>query len=119
MPKDILLVDDDNEARDMLGKFIERRGIKVFMAKNGAEALDSYKKNRPSCVFLDVRLPDMDGVTIFLRIREIDSNATIYFVTGSTDGFYFQKKVKELGADGFLSKPLVLDDIIEVINKIV
>lgn len=116
MANSILLVDDDDDARTLLGKFLDRRGIEVFSAACGKDAIDIYKEKRPQKVFLDVRLPDMDGVSVFTKIREFDPQAIIFFVTGSTDGFSFQKKAKEIGAAGYVSKPITLDDILEIIK---
>jgi two-component system cell cycle sensor histidine kinase/response regulator CckA len=118
MVKDILLIDDDIETRDMLAKFIERRGIKVYKAASGREGIELYGSTHPACVFLDVHMPDMDGISVFGEIKKVHPDARIYFVTGSTDSYYFQEKVKELGASGYFPKPLILDDVVEAINKI-
>jgi CheY-like chemotaxis protein len=118
MVKDILLIDDDIETRDMLAKFIERRGTKVYKAGSGKEGIELYSKVLPACVFLDVNMPDMDGISVFREIIKSYPDACIYFVTGSTDSYYFQEKVKELGASGYFPKPLILDDVVEAMNNI-
>jgi len=113
--KIILLVDDDSDARVLIGKFLGRKGFEVTHAANGTQALSSYRAKRPDCVFLDVRLPDMDGLAVFGKLREIDPAAKIYFVTGSTDSNYFQKKAAQVNASGYLSKPVMLEDIGNVV----
>lgn len=119
MKKIILLVDDEDYMRNMLGSILVRKGVKVFTAKNGAEALRLYKKNKPSCVFLDIKLPDINGIEVLQKIKEIDPRAKIYFLSGATESnCSIQNQITELGALGFISKPIDLNKIIEIVNDL-
>lgn len=119
MKKTILLVDDEEYMRNMLGSILTRKGAKVFTAKNGEETLRLYKKNKPCCVFLDIKLPDINGIEVMQKLKEIDPRAKVYFLSGATDcNSQIQKQVLELGALGFISKPVDLNRIIEIVNDL-
>lgn len=119
MGKTILLVDDEDETREMLAKVIERKGNKVFSAGCGQKAIELYKEHKPDCVFLDVKLPDIQGPEVLKKLKEIDPQAKVYFITGVSDEDYrLQEKAKELGAEGYLGKPILIEDIFELIDKL-
>jgi DNA-binding response OmpR family regulator len=113
----ILIVDDENEFKVFLARFLERKGIKAYLATTGQEAIQSYQENKPSCVFLDVKLPEMDGEEVFKRLRAIDSQAKIYFVTGIADS-QFKETADKLGANGYLVKPITVEDVMTLVKEI-
>ncbi len=116
MEKTILLVDDEDFVRDMLAKAIERRGVVVFKAAKGQEAIDMYKEKKPLCVFLDVKLPDIEGPEVLQKIKEFDSDAKVYFITG-VQNQDIRQKIKGLNAMGFLEKPVTVNDIMKLIES--
>lgn len=119
MEKTILLVDDEPEARDMLAKTLTRRGHKVFIASSGQQAIDTYKEHKPSCVFLDVKLPDIQGPEVLQKLKQIDPQAKVYFITGVSDEDYrLSQKAKELGAQGYLAKPITIEDVFALIDAV-
>jgi len=118
MAKTILLVDDDTEPRDILGRIIERRGFTVFKAANGKEAIEFYKEHKPDCVFLDIRLPDMDGHKVLEQLKQINPKAKVYFVTGVMQEIAFKDEVANLGAAGYLEKPIDLETIIKILDNL-
>lgn len=113
----ILLVDDADILRESLSAALEKRGSTVFQAATGNAAIQLYKKYRPDCVFLDINLPDLDGLNVFESIKEWDSGAKVYFLTGK-DNFHIQKKAAELGAIGYILKPVMLNNLIEIIENL-
>ena len=112
--KTILLVEDDNFAREYLTRSIERKGHKVIGAATGYEAIDLYKENKPQCVILDIKLPDIDGKEVLKKLKEIDSQANVYFLSGSEE-IVSESHAKELGATGYLTKPIILEDLMNII----
>ncbi|MDP2923718.1 MAG: response regulator [Candidatus Omnitrophota bacterium] len=113
----ILVVDDEDSLCELLVKAIERKGMPALKAKNGTQAIEIYKKHNPGCVLLDVKLPDMDGIEVFRRIKKFDPQANVYFVSGS-DNKDFKETAKNLGASGYLVKPIVLEDVMTIIKKL-
>ncbi|UCD15285.1 MAG: response regulator [Candidatus Omnitrophota bacterium] len=115
----ILLVDDERAMINMLGKMIERKGKKVLIASNGEEAITLYKKNKPRCVFLDIKLPDIDGEEVIERIKEFDKCAKIYFMSAIDNSTHFSKqRIKELGVIDYLTKPIDVDKMMKIIDKL-
>lgn len=116
--KTLLLVDDDRDFRIMLANFIRKRlNIDVLETGDGQGALKIYQENKPTCVFLDVKMPNMDGFSVYEKIKEINPNAKIYFLTGLDDK-EFKDKANQLGADGYITKPIVLDDVIRILEQL-
>ena len=73
----ILVADDDRLVRITLRKILESAGYTVFEAKDGAEAIEVFRKRRPDLVILDIVMPIKDGVRTFLELRGLDSKARI------------------------------------------
>ncbi len=115
--KRILIVDDEPKALDHMGRFVERQGITALRAPNGAEALRLYREHKPDCVFLDVSLPDMDGLSVLAGMKESGHVSRIYFVTG-IGGEAFAKEAERLGAAGYLSKPIDLVSLAEIVKSV-
>lgn len=113
--KTILLVDDEDYVREMLGNFIERRGFRILRAQNGREAIDLFQAHSPDCVFLDVKLPDSNGDEVFAKIKALNPLAKVYFLTGIDDSA-FKEKVQTSGALGYLIKPIVLNDVSGILS---
>lgn len=102
----ILISDDSILARKQLKDFISKYGTPTFIeATNGQDAIDSYKREKPDLVFLDIVMPVKDGNAAVREIQEFDSNATIIIV--SSVGTQAQLKAAiEAGAKDFIQKPL-------------
>jgi len=101
--KTVLLVDDENYVLESYKGFISKQGFKVFTSNDGINAVKIYKKYKPDYVFLDYRLPDLDGAEVFKRIKDLDNQAKIYFISGSSE---IKFQVMKLGAQGFFEKPV-------------
>ena len=69
--KKILVVDDEPAVCNMLEKFLTKKEYKVSTALSGKEAIKKVKREKPHIIFLDIRMPHMDGIEVLKRIREI------------------------------------------------
>jgi len=115
MPK-VLVVDDEVEIADFLCNFLKRFKITTEQASNGKEALELYDKQNPDWVFLDVRMPDMDGFEVLVALKEKDPKAKVMMITGSEDK-QSQEQAKSLGALDYVVKPLDLEELHEKIQN--
>jgi two-component system OmpR family response regulator len=100
----ILVVDDDREIRDLLGKFMMRHGLRVSAAKDGIEMMKVLDERRIDLVVLDLMLPGEDGLSLCRRLRETRSGVPIIMLTAmgeDTDRIVGL----EMGADDYLAKP--------------
>ncbi len=116
--KKILICDDSILARKQLKDIISEhfKGIGVCEARNGTEAVEVYKEQRPDLVLLDIVMPQMDGNTAVSAIREFDPEASIIIV--SSVGTQVQlRKALEAGAADFIQKPVETAQITKVILK--
>ncbi len=115
--KKILVCDDSVLARKQLIDAVNEvsSGGTFLEAKNGAEAVDVYKKEKPELVFMDIVMPQKDGTQALEEIRSFDEDATIIIV--SSVGTQEQlKKAIQLGAKDFIQKPFEKNQIQEIIE---
>lgn len=101
---EILVVDDEQEIANALAGFFSRKGYDVRIANDGEAALELVKEHRPHLVFLDIRMPKKDGLTVLRAIREFDKTIKVIMVTA----FGTKEIVSEamrLGAVDFVRKP--------------
>ncbi|MGA2089839.1 MAG: response regulator [Endomicrobiales bacterium] len=114
--KTVLMVDDEIYLRQYLAKLLESQGYRVLVAGTGEDGISLYEQNRPDYVFLDVLLPGIDGEEVFRQIKNIDKNASIFFVTGS-EMIFSRENALEMGARGFLAKPIMPNQILELLRE--
>ena len=113
----ILVVDDQFGDRETLKVILEDKGYKVATAKDGSEAIEMVKSKHYDIIFLDVRLPGMDGVETFEKVREIDPEVTVIMVTGYTEEDLVKKAVSE-GAYTCIYKPFDMERVIQMVENI-
>jgi two-component system sensor histidine kinase/response regulator len=103
-----ILVIDDNEANRSLARgTLEDEGHEVLLAAGGVDGIAAFQRERPDCVLLDVRMPDIDGFAVCEQIRALPQGAEtpILFLTASRDVDTFDRALRA-GGDDFLTKPI-------------
>ena len=117
----VLLVDDEPEVTEVLQGFFKDMGLTCWTAKNSDEALKVITDQTPNLVLLDKRLDGsrLDGFGILDEVGKlpIRSKMKIYIVTGYPDE-ETEARAKELGADGYLVKPLPIEKLIGIAKGI-
>jgi len=109
----ILLVDDDIDFVQPVEFWLKSKGYTVSIAPEGKSAIELIKKKKPSIVFLDLRMPQMDGIETLRNIRKFDKELPVIIVTALyTDEKKFAE-AKKLGISGFFPKK---DDFAELEN---
>jgi two-component system response regulator MtrA len=103
MPHKILVVDDDNALREMVGIVLESEGFEVSFHDAGSGALEAFKSQAPDLVLLDVMLPGKDGIEVCTEIREV-SGTPIIMLTAKTESEDVVRGL-EAGADDYVVKP--------------
>ena len=83
--KRILIVDDWPDIRSLIASFLHRRGYEVLEAKNGKEAIQTAVNENPNLVFVDLRLPDMDGVEVGRALHKLPCTGHIPVVGWTVD----------------------------------
>ena len=111
----ILVVDDENGVRQSFNMVL-RDEYDVLLAANGKEATDVFTKNAVDLILLDIRLPDIDGLDLLGKLKEIDPNTEIIMVTAVKEIQTAVKAIK-LGAYEYVIKPFVVDDVLTLISR--
>ncbi|MDP6634611.1 MAG: sigma-54 dependent transcriptional regulator [Phycisphaerae bacterium] len=106
--KSILVIDDEESICTAFSKFFGRRGWDVRVAASGADGMDAYRRQRPDVAFLDVRLPDSNGLDVLDELRSLDPDACIVMIT-AYGGMKTVMRSIEGKAFDYLTKPLDLD----------
>lgn len=108
----VLIVEDEDDIRELLAYHLEKDGFSVIQAGNGKQALEQTQSEKPQIILLDIMLPDMDGLSVCRQIkRDPALNATpIIMVTAK--GEEIDRIVGlELGADDYIVKPFSLREV--------
>ncbi len=116
--KKILVVDDEAIMRDLLTDFFEMMDYGIMSAKDGSVAWEILSESAPdeySLIITDINMPKMGGIELFKKVKSKFPDMPIILMTG-----YGIEKVKQdvEKADGFLAKPFELDDLNQLVEKI-
>lgn len=105
--KTILIIDDDEDIREIISYNLTKDGYTVLKAKNGEEGIKKAKKNIPHLILLDVMMPEMDGMEVceILRADETTRDIKICFLTARSED-YSQIAGFDAGADDYVTKPV-------------
>jgi CheY-like chemotaxis protein len=115
----ILLVDDEPDYVEPMAFWLRGRGYLVSVATSGEEAIKIIKEQTPRIVFLDIVMPDMDGIETLKRIREFNQTVPVIMITAYADEEKLVKSQK-LNISGFFSKDedvRILQNTIELTLK--
>ncbi len=117
----ILIVDDDPSTRLILRKFIEQEPYSVEEAKNGIEALAQYKTFHPDLIWMDLTMPEFDGLQVVKEIRymeNLEKQKRVPAIAISAAGFKEQKEEAiSSGYDDFLEKPFRKENVLALTQK--
>ena len=102
----ILVVDDEPDILNLLEYNLKRSGFQAILAKDGPEAIEAARANRPDLVLLDIMLPDMEGTEVLRRLKSVEATASIPVIMLTAKGEEVDKIVGfELGAEDYITKP--------------
>jgi len=114
--RQILVIDDDMDMSRLLCHFLGRKGFQATSAFSGSKGLEKFKESNFDVVLCDFRLGDMDGVDILKEIKKINSDTVVIIITGYSD-VKMAVEVMRLGAFDYITKPLIPEEVINVINN--
>jgi CheY-like chemotaxis protein len=116
----LLLVDDDEMSREMIGKPLSRLGYTVITAMNGREALEAAREESPNLILMDLRMPVMDGFEAAQKLKADRATAHIPIVALSAlNTSEAVKRAIDAGCDSFHTKPVNLTSLHLKIRKLV
>lgn len=112
----ILIVDDAAFMRMRLGSLLKQAGHQVVEAPNGAEAVSLYKTQNPDLVFMDITMPEMDGLEALKRLRAAHPEAKVIMCTALGQQSMVLEAIKG-GAKDFIVKPFQPDRVLQAVQK--
>jgi len=113
----VLLVDDSAHIRQIQKHILEQMGCTdVLEAADGVEALAVLAKQRPDLVLVDWNMPNMDGLTLVRRIRQIDRTLPVIMVTAEVDKAHVVQALRA-GVHNYVVKPFTAETLAEKINQ--
>ena len=113
--KNILVVDDDDDARLLISELLKDSKCNIITAKSGLEGLAKYINNNVDLVLLDINMPVMDGFETLLKLKEIDNNVEVIMCTSNMD---YSQIVYNAGAIAYLIKPIISEKLLNIIDMV-
>ncbi len=116
----VLVVDDEEEIRELVVDLLEPLGYRVITASNGFEAMERFRERKEEIdlVILDLIMPKMSGTEVFQRLKTIDENVKIIIASGySNDGISGIRELIKSGASGFVQKPFTRTALTKAIKE--
>ncbi len=100
----VLIAEDDRDFGNILSQYVTISDFEVTLARDGKEAWEKYNQDKPDICVLDVMMPEMDGFTLAEKIKQLNSDMPIIFLTAKSLKEDIVKGLK-IGADDYITKP--------------
>jgi two-component system, cell cycle response regulator DivK len=114
-PRHVLLVEDDQDTREMYFEYLSYSGMVVTEAATGRRALERVAEHRPDIVVTDIAMPEMDGLELSRRLRAEATTRDVPIIAVSGQA---SARAREAGADVVLEKPCEPDKLLHVIEDV-
>lgn len=114
--KKILIVDDEPNIVMTLDYALQKKGYKVFIARDGEEAVEIAKKEAPNLILMDIMMPNMDGYEAYGKIKQINEQIKLIFLSAKNKTQDIEKGMK-MGADDYITKPFSIKKVLETIEE--
>ena len=110
----ILVVEDEDDLRDLTAMSLEGEGFQVRTARNGLEALERVREHMPALILLDIKMPVMDGWAFASEFQaRYGRSAPIVVITAAE---HTARRAQEIGAAGWISKPFEYADLVSTVR---
>lgn len=114
----ILCVEDNPDNRTLVRRIMLSQNYSLLEAVNAAEALDILKNTRPDLILMDINMPEMDGYTLTAKIKSMPGFERIPILALTANVMRGDKeKTLEAGCDGYIQKPLDVDQLINEVER--
>ncbi len=112
----ILVVDDEEMIRDLCNHILSAEGYQVTVASNGAAALEALDRDDMDLLVTDIKMPGMDGLELFERVKQLDQEIVTIFITGHGT---LDTAIESLmrGVDGFVLKPFTQEELLGAVDR--
>src|SRR5580692_2740173 len=114
--KRILIIDDDMDMCNLLGRFLQKKGYETDASHSGNKGIAKFKESKFDVVLCDFRLGDKEGREVLKEIKQIDPYAIVIIITGYSD-IKTAVDVIKTGAFDYITKPLIPEEVVNVISR--
>ena len=111
----VLVIDDDEATRRLLGAALAREGYLVETAENGLDGLRAVERVRPALIILDINMPVMTGEVFARILSSLGTTPPVLVVSGEPEG---EQIARQLGAAGYLAKPFNLQALLGAVQNL-
>ena len=120
MPKSVLVIEDDRDARNMYSIVLQRAGYTVYQAEDGPAGILTAREHTPTMVLLDIGLPSMDGWSVCRALKEDPRTADIQIVVLTAHAFLHEQS-ESAGCTiiGFITKPAAPMRVLDEIQRLI
>ena len=116
--KKILVVEDNEQNMYMMDFMLKKHGFEVIQALNGVSGIESAKENKPDLIIMDWQLPDINGIEVTKKLREMDDFKDLPIVFCTSNAMKGDREIAfEAGATGYYEKPINPITFIEELKK--
>lgn len=115
--KKVLIIDDEQQIREMLYSFLRTQNYRVFLAFNGQMGLEYFEAVEPDIVLLDIKMPDMSGMEVLKIIRKV-SNVPVVILTGHPEKVA-EMYPAEVEIQGYIEKPISLKVVLNTLQYLI
>ncbi|TMQ25838.1 MAG: response regulator [Nitrospirae bacterium] len=116
----ILVIDDEQGIRNLLDTLLRRKGYDVVLAESGRQGLELFRRERPDVIVLDLKMPEMDGLTVLRQIQNLDPGKPVIILTGAGTA-EAERQVRALGVTEYVEKEFSLhllgDSLKRILNN--
>jgi two-component system response regulator HydG len=116
MKKKVLIIDDDMDMCTLLSRYLSRNGYETEVAYSGPKGIAKFEEDHFDMVLCDFRLGNMDGKEVLLSVKKSKPDTIVLIITGYSD-IKTAVDVIKLGAHDYITKPLIPDEVLSVLNK--
>jgi two-component system cell cycle response regulator DivK len=118
LPKKILVVDDNQDSRELVVKVLKNKGYEMIEAADGEEALEKAVSERPDLILMDIAIPKIDGYEVTKRLKSLEEFKGTPIVALTAHAMMGDReKALEAGCEGYISKPINIRELPEQVRS--
>jgi two-component system cell cycle response regulator DivK len=118
MTKKVLIVEDNELNMKLFHDLLDAHGYETLQTRDGIEALEIARKNRPDLILMDIQLPEVSGLEVTKWIKEVDSLRSIPVVAVTAFAMKGdEEKIREGGCEAYISKPISVTQFLETVQR--
>ncbi len=118
MPKKVLIVEDNEDNRELVVKVLRNKGYEMVEAADGEEALEKAVAERPDLILLDISLPKLDGYEVAKRLKSMEEFQEIPIIAFTAHAMKGDReRAIECGCEGYITKPINIHELPDLIKS--